>query len=123
MIIFHNISYQDFKNDYVLYTGTHDNDTLIGWIESLEDYKRKEIYDCYQEDKINWDLIKLSMNSKFDRVIIPLQDILGLDSKHRFNTPGTLLDRNWVWRFNFDSISMDVVNRMREITISTNRDN
>ena len=61
------------------------------------------------------------MSRVCDRVIIPLQDILGLGSRYRFNTPGLLSEKNWVWRFNFEDITDSMINSMKEITENSNR--
>ena len=75
----------------------------------------------FSEKVTHWKLIEYAMNSDCDRVVIPLQDVLGLDSKYRFNTPGTLSEDNWVWRFSFDDLSNLMIDRMRKITEDSNR--
>ena len=110
-----------YSSDTVLYTGTHDNDTLVGWINSLNDKQKKAVYNMLLEKVTHWKLIEYAMNSDCDRVVIPLQDVLGLDSKYRFNTPGTLSEDNWVWRFSFDDLSNLMIDRMRKITEDSNR--
>lgn len=93
--------------DCVVYTGTHDNNTTIGWYE--EDLPElsgfKECIDTYLGTNakmsgadLSWQLITLAYESKAHTVIIPMQDLLGLDSTARMNTPGTLADTNWSWR-------------------------
>jgi 4-alpha-glucanotransferase len=115
------LSRYDYSSDTVLYTGTHDNDTLIGWLESLNDQQRNTAYDMFSEKDIRWELIQYAMNSRCERVIIPLQDVLGLGSEHRLNTPGTLSKSNWVWRFSSQDVSKDVIDRMRVITEDSRR--
>ena len=100
--------------DCVVYTGTHDNNTTIGWYE--EDLPKmsgfKECVDTYlggkkqvNNEELSWGLITLAYQSKARTVIIPMQDLLGLGSTARMNTPGTLADTNWSWRMSsgFDS--------------------
>ena len=83
---------ENHSEDTVVYTGTHDNDTTVGWGE-----------------KPVQDLIQDALNSPANLAIIPLQDVMGLDSQARMNTPGTL-DGNWEWRFNWDELTNDSLN-------------
>lgn len=109
------------KNDYlphnyskncVAYTGTHDNQTLISWFESIsKDEKnsvRDYLLDIYTPDqKINLPLIGLLLRSNADTCIIPIQDYLGLRDDARINTPSTL-GENWKWRMCEDMLSDDL---------------
>ena len=83
---------ENHSEDTVVYTGTHDNDTTVGW-----------------GGKPVQDLIQDALNSPANLAIIPLQDVMGLDSQARMNTPGTL-DGNWEWRFNWDELTNDSLN-------------
>ena len=92
----------NINNNCVVYTGTHDNNTVLGWwneeagdIEKnrVSEYLRKEI----NEENINWELIEVAMRSKADTVIIPIQDILSLGASARMNTPSTT-SGNWAWK-------------------------
>ena len=111
----------DYSSKTVLYTGTHDNDTLVGWLESLNYKQKKIVFDKFSAKDTHWKLIEFAMSRVCDRVIIPLQDILGLGSRYRFNTPGLLSEKNWVWRFNFEDITDSMINSMKEITENSNR--
>ncbi len=84
----------------VAYTGTHDNDTSIGWWHSATDHERDFAQSYLRTDgqEINWVMMGALSASVANAVIFPLQDILGLDSAHRMNTPGTG-SGNWEWRF------------------------
>jgi 4-alpha-glucanotransferase len=85
----------------VIYTGTHDNDTTVGWWKSgaTEDERRHaETYVGKCEDGIHWAFIRIAQSSVAELSIIPLQDVLGLDSNARMNTPSANCD-NWKWRF------------------------
>jgi 4-alpha-glucanotransferase len=93
----------NFDKHSVVYTGTHDNDTSAGWFESASRPDRK-IAAEYLNIPVESDgktaasaMLRAAMASVSDLVVIPLQDILGLDSSARFNTPGTL-GGNWKWR-------------------------
>lgn len=86
----------------LLYTGTHDNNTIKGWYKNELTPKDVENLDLYLGRKtnlkeINWDLIHLALMSVANFVILPLQDLLGLDSNARMNTPATTYS-NWQWR-------------------------
>ena len=112
----------NYSRQSVLYTGTHDNDTLVGWINSLNEKN----YDLpflkkFNKKKLSWELIEYVIKSKSDRVIFPLQDILGLDSKHRFNIPGTISKNNWTWRFDLEKISNQVIDDLSKLTERYNR--
>jgi 4-alpha-glucanotransferase len=85
----------------VIYTGTHDNDTTVGWFRSgAADHERRnaEAYLGRCDDGIHWAFIRAAQNSVADLALIPLQDVLGLGSEARMNTP-SLHGGNWKWRF------------------------
>lgn len=84
----------------VVYSGTHDNDTTLGWYNQGTDLEKHRVREYTQSDgrRINWELIRLGMFSVADLVIIPLQDFMNLGSEHRMNYPGTSTG-NWKWRF------------------------
>ena len=85
----------------IIYTGTHDNDTTVGWFNSgAADYERRnaEAYLGRCDDGINWAFIRAAQTSPAEFALIPLQDVLGLGSEARMNTPSR--DKgNWRWRF------------------------
>ncbi len=90
---------KNIKPDLVVYTGTHDNDTTKSWLENLDQNSFSRIKNIADTEEINVDtIIKLALSSNSELVIIPLQDILKLDSKSRMNTPGTI-ENNWKWKF------------------------
>jgi len=97
----HNLSANE-----VIYTGTHDNDTTQGWYhttnESTRDHVRR--YLKISGNDIAWDLIRLAYTSVSNLVIIPMQDVLNLDSKARLNKPGTS-EGNWKWRMAEEELS------------------
>jgi len=90
----------------VAYTGTHDNDTSIGWWNTASDHEKDFARRYLQCDgsRINLDMIKALSASIANTVIFPLQDVLGLDGTHRTNFPGTA-SGNWEWRFSWEQIS------------------
>ena len=106
---------KNYDSNCVCYTGTHDNDTTLGWYEKLSQ-KEKFMFDKLVPKKYNspvLNLISFGLKSKADIVIIPLQDYLQLDSSHRLNIPGVATG-NWEWRFGKEDIT-DTIKK----TIST----
>lgn len=107
----------------VVYTGTHDNDTTLGWYQSRSDAE-KDILRRYlnrPDHDIVWDLIRLAMASVAKFAIVPFQDVLSLSSDARMNTPGTL-GGNWTWRFRADALNEWTAGRLREMVELYGRD-
>jgi 4-alpha-glucanotransferase len=100
--------------DSVVYTGTHDNDTTLGWYLALDDASRAYVDDYLGRSKepMPWPLIRSALASRSGLAIIPMQDILSLDGEHRMNLPGTT-DGNWSWRFAWDQVDPDLAERVR----------
>ncbi len=93
-----------YDRNTVVYTGTHDNNTTRGWYETDATEKEKDHYRRYLNvdgSNVAWDFIRLALSSSADMAIIPLQDILSLDTDHRMNIPGTA-NGNWGFTFSFD---------------------
>ncbi len=91
-------------NHWVVYTGTHDNPTTIGWWNELDSDARQRVIDKVNniEDNPVWELLRVALSTESCLVITPLQDLLQLTDEARFNTPGTV-GKNWSWRiFAFD---------------------
>ncbi|MGC9349688.1 MAG: 4-alpha-glucanotransferase [Anaerolineae bacterium] len=90
----------------VIYTGTHDNDTTIGWYESREEDELKNIHAYLgpTNEPINWALIRMAYRAVSDLAVVPLQDVMGLGTEARMNTPGKF-GGNWTWRFQRGAIS------------------
>lgn len=104
----------DWRNPYlphnhlrnlVAYTGTHDNDTALGWFRSLGENERGNVLRYLGRDgtDIVSDLIRLAYESVADLAIVPMQDVLELGSEARMNLPGQP-DGNWTWRFNWEQL-------------------
>ena len=115
----------NFPRDRVVYTGTHDNDTTIGWWESSGEGDSTRASDAVAREKafalqylgadgreMNWTLIRAALASVANTVIIPLQDVLGLGSEARMNLPGRA-SGNWRFRFSWDQLTPEVVHRLR----------
>ncbi|MCI7322767.1 MAG: 4-alpha-glucanotransferase [Lachnospiraceae bacterium] len=110
----------NYTNNCVVYTGTHDNDTIIGWYDNLaeEDKRTSHIYlNNWEtpEDEIRWDFICMAMRSVADTCIIPMQDYLGFGSEARINTPSTL-GGNWTWRMEEEDFTEELAARIKELT-------
>jgi len=100
----------------VVYTGTHDNDTALGWFFacSAEERQKAKAYLGCDEQDFNWTLVRTAMASVADIVIVPLQDILGLGSESRMNLPGTV-GTNWTWRYKADALSAKLGARLADM--------
>ncbi|MGZ5027142.1 MAG: 4-alpha-glucanotransferase [Methylobacter sp.] len=96
----------NYEKNCVVYTGTHDNDTTLGWLQSISDDERNYIYNYLGNPAmpLHCALIHAALASVANLAVIPMQDILELGSEHRMNTPGTTVG-NWAWRFQWDQLS------------------
>ncbi len=109
--------------DDVVYTGTHDNDTTLGW---FTDPSRAAEHRRFRElvgtggSEANWDMIRLAWESPGVVAVAPLQDVLGLGSEARMNTPATT-SGNWRWRFTWDHLDDRSVQRLRILGSETDR--
>jgi 4-alpha-glucanotransferase len=122
----HNMPHR-FINHCVVYTGTHDNDTTVGWFttEHADTTQEPELIQFERSYalrylgttgvEIHWDMIRLALASVADTAIIPLQDILGLDSRARMNVPGRA-EGNWRWRFQASQLDPRTRARMADLT-------
>ena len=102
----------------VVYTGTHDNDTINGWLKSAtktEVHNAMRYFGCNTTDNFNWVMIKGAMRTVADMCIIMMNDIIGLGSEARINTPSTL-GNNWQWRINRFCINDWLAEIIRENT-------
>lgn len=114
----------NYQRNIVAYTGTHDNDTTLGWwqneiasknLKSLE-YTRKYLQlTPEREREIHWEMIRLVFASVANLAVVPLQDVLGLGSEARMNIPG-VGENNWSWRFTQNMITTDFATRLYDLT-------
>ena len=109
--------------DTVVYTGTHDNDTLRGWFQSLDEGARDFVYRLLGgdpgEDVVDL-VIRRTLETRARLAVLPLQDILGLDGSARMNTPGTA-EGNWRWRFAWEQLDPQRLAWLREQLQRTER--
>ena len=132
----------DPKNDHlpenypkrcIVYTGTHDNDTIVGWCNDPGSSASVRSKETIQKEKervmrylgtdgrnIHWDMIDLAMKSAADVAIFPLQDILGLETSARMNLPGTVKG-NWEWRFRGTALTEELSRQLRGVTEAAGR--
>lgn len=106
----------------VVYTGTHDNDTTIGWYKAapeIEQHRCRE-YMKSSGEEVNWDMIRTAMLSVAAYAVFPLQDLMNLDTEHRMNYPGTV-ENNWLWRYTDDMLAGVDRERIRHLIQLSNR--
>lgn len=124
------VDYQphNFPRHCVVFTGTHDNDTTVGWFHSqagdattrtAEQVQREQTrtldYLGTDGSAIHWDLIRLAWLSVADVAMVPLQDVLGLDTSARMNRPGTAVG-NWEWRYLEEWLTPQVIKKLALLT-------
>jgi len=95
----------NLNSNTVLYPGTHDNDTSLGWYKTVDEKTRDHVRRYFEVsgDNIGWDLIRASYKSVANLAIIPMQDLMSLGSEARFNTPGEA-QGNWQWRYRAEQL-------------------
>ncbi len=106
----------NYQRNSVVYTGTHDNDTTLGWYYSLSDLEKHHIYQSLGTPamKMPLALMQAAFASVANLAIVPMQDILELGSNDRMNTPGTV-EGNWKWRFSWSQLTTDQVNELMRL--------
>lgn len=109
----------NFNNrNCVVYTGTHDNNTTIGWFESRSPEDNQRVIDylgCICPEGIHWSLIRLAMGSVANLSIFPIQDVFGLGANAKMNLPGTVED-NWSWRYRSEALCQEFIDRLNHLT-------
>ncbi|MGB7708820.1 MAG: 4-alpha-glucanotransferase [Microcoleus sp.] len=108
----------NYVRNCVVYTGTHDNDTTIGWFNQLQHYERDEVLrylGCIDPQGIHWSLIRMAWSSIANLAVVPFQDLLGLGTDARMNFPGKA-EGNWGWRYRPEALNWDVRDRLKTIT-------
>lgn len=119
------VNLKKIKKNTIVYTGTHDNDTLVGWFNHLSQSTQNKIIKFLKvksPDNIHLDIIELAYQTKAKIVIIPIQDFLGLDSEYRMNTPGKV-DNNWTYRLRKDQLTNKLANNIFAIINKHKRTN
>lgn len=107
-----------FDKNCVVYTGTHDNSTIMGFIEKMpsEDFQyAKKYLKLSEEEGFNWGFIRGAWGSTAHLAIAPMQDFLGLDDSARMNKPSSVCG-NWTWRMNKSDLTDELAKRIGELT-------
>ncbi|MEZ5012892.1 MAG: 4-alpha-glucanotransferase [Chitinophagales bacterium] len=107
-----------YDKNCVVYTGTHDNDTVVGWFNSAKESDQQYVLDYFNSDgkDIAWDFIRGAWSSVAALAMAPMQDVLALDGSARMNLPGTTKD-NWLWRMPADVLQDEkLAERLYDLT-------
>ncbi len=113
---------ENYPANCAAYTGTHDNDTTIGWFANSPQWKREKLLRYLKSDgaEINWKLMRVVSASVADLAILPLQDPLALGSEARMNQPG-VSGRQWSWRYGKGMLTAKIAKRLADLTADTGR--
>jgi len=109
--------------DTVVYTGTHDNDTTRGWFESLQPHEQQHVLEVLgigDPAGVVEAMMNAAMQSRAQLCVLTLQDVLGLDSSARMNTPGDDSE-HWRWRFDWSQITPEITNHLKEMSSHAKR--
>ena len=109
---------ENFRERLVVYTGTHDMDTAVGWWRGLSHEQRAAT--GLDAGEPHWSLIELAFGSRAALAVVQAQDVLGLGSEARMNTPGTT-EGNWGWRLEPGALSDELAARLRDLTLASGR--
>lgn len=118
----------NYIQNSIVYTGTHDNQTTVGWFDSLDAHDKKfakyymNISDSTTAKEAVWVFIRAALSSVSKTAIIPMQDYLELGDEARMNTPSTLGD-NWKWRMKRDALKPELAQKIRKLTKTFSRMN
>jgi 4-alpha-glucanotransferase len=112
----------NYEPNYLVYTGTHDNQTTIGWFQGLDEDTRRLVQTYIGRDgsDISWDFIRLALSSVADLAILSLQDVMRLGDEARMNTPGRPMG-NWGWRYLPHQLNPGVAAGLGELTAAYGR--
>jgi 4-alpha-glucanotransferase len=110
---------ENHRRNLVVYTGTHDTDTTVGWWRSLPPPRRAR--SGLDPAEPHWGLIRTALRSPAAVAVVPAQDVLGLDSSARMNRPGTSGRHNWTWQLEPGQLTPELAARLREETEAARR--
>ena len=108
----------NFTRNCIVYTGTHDNNTTVGWYEERSPEEKNRVLDylgCVDPKGIHWSMIRLALSSIANVAIFPMQDLLGLGTEGKMNTPGKA-EGNWSWRYLPDGVTTEIGDHLRHLT-------
>ncbi len=108
----------NYPKNCIVYTGTHDNDTVVGWFDNASPNDRAYVLDYLNTNdyEIHWSFIRLAWASVANTAIVPMQDLLGLNTSARMNLPGTT-QNNWQWRVNADACTPELAGKLAHLTV------
>ncbi|GGJ30427.1 4-alpha-glucanotransferase [Deinococcus roseus] len=116
---------ENLKDNQIVYSGTHDNDTTRGWFNAAKEDELTHLNQVagseVTEDRVAWVLTEMAWRSRARVSIVPLQDVLNLDTAARMNLPGSLSDSNWSWRYPQGALSPFVARRLKSLTQEAGR--
>jgi 4-alpha-glucanotransferase len=104
----------------VVYTGTHDNDTSAGWYASLDEPSRRYVHEVLGDGAMPELLVDAAYASPARLAVLPMQDLLGLGSEARMNSPGTV-GGNWTWRFDWADVPVELAHKYRARAVEAGR--
>jgi 4-alpha-glucanotransferase len=115
----------NYVKNSVVYTGTHDNNTIEGWFRNEAGLLQKKRLFSFigrkvPPGRIHWQLIRLASCSASDTVIVPMQDILGLGAEARMNKPATVKN-NWKWRLKSNELKPSIAKKLKRLTKNCGR--
>lgn len=112
----------NYQSNCIVYTGTHDNDTTTGWYRTAPEVERDFVrrYLGRSGEDIAWDMVRAALSSVADCAVVPMQDLLALDSPARMNYPGRPAG-NWGWRLEADQMSGIIASRLHGLVQLYNR--
>ncbi|PYY22157.1 MAG: 4-alpha-glucanotransferase [Acidobacteria bacterium] len=113
-----------FESNTVVYTGTHDNDTTVGWWKTGASSEEKRAVECYMppnSDGIHWAFVRAAVTSVADLCVVPMQDWLGLDGDCRMNVPSRP-ENNWAWRVEKKALTSDLSKKIAQLVELADRD-
>lgn len=115
----------NLRENQVVYTGTHDNDTSRGWWQAASDQERHNFrtytHSDPSEETFAWQLTEMAFRTRARLAVVPLQDLLNLGTGSRMNLPGTTGPHNWTWRYQAGDLTPELAGRLRALTAETDR--
>ncbi|MBR2904244.1 MAG: 4-alpha-glucanotransferase [Clostridia bacterium] len=125
----------NYKRNAVAYTGTHDNQTLRGYIESMDEAARRDFYERLEKTALDMDVafitesmetlcesaIEILFASKANLVVVPMQDVLAFGDESRMNAPSTVSGKNWTFRFTYGDLRNRKASWLKQLTITYDR--
>jgi 4-alpha-glucanotransferase len=107
----------NYQSNCVVYSGTHDNDTVLGWYHTAKDAEKTYLkhYMGSSGKDVHWDFIRMAFGSIADMAVVPLQDVLGLGTEARMNTPGVAAG-NWGWRYSEADLTPAIAEQLKTVT-------